>query len=326
MATFRNTHSAVVMKRLLAFALGIVLVAAWCLASSPAAGAFRMEGYLPDYRISSFDPSMARYLTGVIYFSVQVKPTGELDLTRMPPAAISKLKDLKRRYHVRILIAVGGWNRSQGLAEMAVSARARARFVKALADLCFRNGFDGADFDWEQFSAAAEERGYAQLLLEAVCVFHGRHMLLSVSITPWQKLPKPVLGALDEVHVMSYDHPGRHSTLNQAASDVKAWEAQGVPARKLVLGVPAYGRNVHKFDQVMGYADIVHKYHPAPEADEAGGFSFNGIKTVQAKVWFALGKELGGFALWELGQDTTDQTSLVRAAFEAVRRATSRRK
>ena len=36
---------------------------------------------------------------------------------------------------------------------------------------------------------------------------------------------------------------------------------------------------------------------------EAGGFYFNGIKTIQQKTRYAKEIGLGGFMIWELGQD-----------------------
>ncbi len=50
-----------------------------------------------------------------------------------------------------------------------------------------------------------------------------------------------------------------------------------MPGGKLVLGIPAYGRDMQAPAQAETYADIVVKFGPVPkEKDSAGGFYFNG--------------------------------------------------
>ena len=117
---------------------------------------------------------------------------------------------------------------------------------------------------------------------------------------------------------MAYDHDGPHSTFANARADVDRVAAPGVPRSKIYLGVPFYGRNITKPDQTMTYAEIVRRYHPAPDVDEVEGLSFNGIRTIQLKARYVLENQLGGVMIWELGQDTTDDTSLLRAIHQVV--------
>jgi GH18 family chitinase len=117
---------------------------------------------------------------------------------------------------------------------------------------------------------------------------------------------------------MAYDHEGRHSTFENARADVDALVGQGVPRSKICLGVPFYGREIAKPDAAMAYADIVRQYRPGPEVDEAGGIYFNGAGTIQRKARYAMENHLGGLMIWELGQDTNDDTSLLRAIHEIV--------
>ena len=52
---------------------------------------------------------------------------------------------------------------------------------------------------------------------------------------------------------------------------------QAIPAAKLVLGIPAYGRLMQSPGQAETYADLFFKYGPlSKEQDTAGGFYFNG--------------------------------------------------
>jgi chitinase len=111
---------------------------------------------------------------------------------------------------------------------------------------------------------------------------------------------------------MAYDHDGRHSTFDAAKGDVKALLGAGVPAEKIVLGLPFYGRNVKKREQVLTYREIVAKHDLKPEVDEMDGVYFNGPATIRRKTAFALESGLGGVMAWELGQDAPGDRSLLR--------------
>jgi GH18 family chitinase len=49
------------------------------------------------------------------------------------------------------------------------------------------------------------------------------------------------------------------------------------------------------------------------------GIYFNGIDTVQKKVCYVRQNGFGGVMIWELGQDTADDSSLLRAASQAAK-------
>jgi hypothetical protein len=66
------------------------------------------------------------------------------------------------------------------------------------------------------------------------------------------------------------------------------------------------------------YAEIVELYHPAPTVDEVENIYFNGSETIGQKTCFAKRMGLGGVMIWELGQDTSDHTSLLRATFQGI--------
>jgi GH18 family chitinase len=290
-----------------------------CVAQSTA-GSFAVVAYLPDYRVDAIDLARTARVTDVVYFSIEPKPSGELDLRRAPAQAIAKLRQAKQRHHTRLLVAVGGWDRSSGFKAVVSNPRARARFVANLSEFCQRYGLDGIDFDWEHPQTRQEEQAYGSLLAEVKRAFAPRGWLVTVAGAAWQNLDKGVLAAVDRVHVMAYDHGEgpHHSSFEQAQADLERLMKRGAPRAKICLGLPFYGRGTTDRRAEVSYAEIVQKYRPAPDANLAGEFSFNGLATVQRKTRFALEQGLGGVMIWELGHDTSDPTSLL----DAIRQVT----
>src|SRR5262249_50256567 len=131
-----------------------------------AAKSFCIVGYLPEYRIQDYDPAQAAKLTDLIFFSIETKENGELDTRRVTPQALKKLQDIKNQHKIRILVAVGGWDRSKGFVPMAANEKTRKQFVKNIVEYCTENKFDGVDLDWEHPANKAEEQSYANLLAD----------------------------------------------------------------------------------------------------------------------------------------------------------------
>ncbi len=272
---------------------------------------FAIVGYLPEYR--ALNPAWGRYVTDIVYFSASLRADGELDATRLDAQTLAALRAMRDSYGTRIFIAIGGWERSQNFAAVATDPALRARAAQAIIAYCLENGLDGVDFDWEFPDNAAERAGYVALLGEVHQAFAPHNLRVSVALAAWQDLGDDLYAAVDRIHVMAYDHEGRHSTFAQAVGDIQAFLKRGAPPEKLLLGVPFYGRSLSRWDNAFTYAEIVAQHHPAPDADEVGGIYFNGATTIQQKTRYAREQQLGGVMIWELGQDTADDTSLLRA-------------
>ena len=64
----------------------------------------------------------------------------------------------------------------------------------------------------------------------------------------------------DFIHLMSYDScagaPCRHATLDSAKEHVTAMLKGGIPASKLLLGIPAYAREMNHPQEVKTYEEI----------------------------------------------------------------------
>lgn len=280
---------------------------------------FHIVGYLPDYRVQEFPPGVARALTDLIYFSVEPNADGTLNIDRCPPEALEKLKSLRNVFSGRLLLALGGWGRSAGFAPVASNGVKRELFARNITQFCKESGFDGVDFDWEHPKGAVEAAAYGELIAATKRAFRKDKLFISVTLARADHLDSRGVQAADRIQIMSYDHPGRHSTLKQMQADVASFLGAGVPKAKLCPGLPFYGRSLENWKTAMTYAEIVAKFQPKPEDDEAGGFYFNGIQTVQEKLRYSRERGLRGIMVWEVGQDTRDGTSLLRALYQEAR-------
>jgi GH18 family chitinase len=282
--------------------------------------AFRIAGYLPEYRFAKFDPAHAAPLTDLILFAAEPTADGQLDMTRFKDAPWRALKEFKTRQRIRLNLCVGGWGRSSQFPAVAADLVLRRRFAQSALDILLAQRLDGLDLDWEHPEGDAQQQAYADLLGELHAAFLPHGLQLSLTMAPWQRLPPSAYEAADWVQLMSYDYGGRHATLDQATRDVDEFLRRGVPAEKIILGLPFYGRHMQQREQSLAFAEIARRHVLPAEADEADGVFFNGPETIRRKTRLALSRNLGGVMIWEIGQDARDDRSLLRTIADEVRR------
>lgn len=184
-----------------------------------------------------------------------------------------QLYDLKQKYpKLKVLFSVGGWTLSNNFSAMAASATARANFAKNCVAFCDKYNFDGIDIDWE-YPGYAEHNGKPAdtqnftLLMQALYTAAKAHTpaLLVTFASPASKehMDKiqlsQVVNYVDWINIMGYDYNGSWSSItdhnaplyskspsnpaNNIDTTIKNYLAAGVPASKLVLGMPLYGRS-----------------------------------------------------------------------------------
>jgi len=273
-------------------------------------------GYLPDYR--ELNLKWGKCLTDIIYFSAEPQADGSLNTDRLNENVLHGLHDMQAGYGTRVLISLGGWERSDQFAAMAAHESTRKHFVESLTKYITQNNLNGADFDWEFPQNKTEFQNYILVLKEVHADFQSKGLILSVALSPDSEFPLTDFSVADRIHIMSYDRGPQHSTYEQAVQDLQTFLDAGLPREKLILGVPFYGRMTTPPFNESTYADIMTKYQPAPALDEVNGIFFNGITTIQKKTCFAMNQNIGGVMIWELGQDTTDDTSLLQAMQQAI--------
>jgi chitinase len=184
----------------------------------------------------------------------------------------------QRNPSLTVLISVGGWLGSDGFSDAALTAKSRRMFIDSAIELLKTYDLDGLDVDWEYPGLAgagnrfrSEDKKNFTLLLKELrerltqqSKAMQRRLYLTIAAGAFDDYiahTEMALAAryLDTVNLMTYDYyeagadatTGNHAPLftdpadpkKESADDsVKAFEAAGVPASKIVLGVPFYGR------------------------------------------------------------------------------------
>ena len=275
-----------------------------------AATPFIVAGYIPDYQLAHWSGDVGS-LTDLIYFGASVSEEGRFvpaPLSREHAQLLQKAKGETRR---RLLFTVGGWNKSDGFATLAADSRLRAQFIDEAKAYCQKHGFDGIDYDWEHPKGKQQVDAYTQLLKETYDAFKHHKLIVTVAIAGWQDLGKDAFAAVDRVHLMSYDHEFPHATMDKAKADITRLLKAGCPASKIVLGIPFYGRN--KDGHTKSFAQLTKGRILAHNEDIVDGYAMNGPVTVAEKVRFARETKLAGVMIWELGQDASMESSLLRS-------------
>jgi chitinase len=199
-------------------------------------------------------------------------------------ANMATLIALKRENpSLTVLVSVGGWLWSGNFSDMALTSESRRVFIQSVIEFIERYQLDGLDIDWEYPGMAGatnhfrpeDKLNYTRILAELRKQFNDeekklhRRLFLTIAAgasseflahTEMAEVQKYV----DTVNLMAYDYyepdsdtsTGNHAPLFTDPSDpkkisadrsVQEFEQAGVPAEKIVLGVPFYG---HTWGQV----------------------------------------------------------------------------
>jgi chitinase len=296
------------------------------------AAAFRVIGYQTDYSGSVSQIPFDK-LTHVNYAFLLPSDSGDGSLQPLrSPAQLRELSAAAHANGIKALISVGGWNNAndRGFEILASDESSTARFVENMIEFAESYDLDGIDIDWEYPGPDAESaRNYANLMKALSIPLRARGKLLTTAVV---SLGPTGAGVLDEVfetidflNIMAYDNHDavEHSSYGFAEQSLTYWLERGVPASKAVLGVPFYGRTPS-----TSYRKLVGEDAAAAtrDASEYNGktIHYNGVDTIKAKTNLAIERG-SGIMIWELSEDTHDDTSLLTAISETIHHAAAER-
>lgn len=294
-----------------------------------------------------------------------------------------QLQLLKAQHpHLKILMSIGGWTYSAPFSQVASTPAGRARFARSCVEMMLRYGFDGLDIDWEfpvsgglgqTQEQPADKENFTLLLaalreqLNVASAGSNTRYLLTIAapaVTPFYNQIEidQIHPYLDWINLMSYTFHGGWSEMTnhhaalylpsddpdhpQASVDtaVQVYLGAGVPAAKLVIGIPFYAHTwggvpptnnglYQPFSSlpegqwsvgILDQKELQRRYLPTALRywdDEAQVpwlydpimqvmISYEDEQSIAAKAAYVHDNGLGGMMIWELAYDTADHALL----------------
>ena len=343
------------------------------------AGWAAYQGYTPDQlpaeHLTQINYAFARIDPDTLTIALENPAHDKKNL-----AALRKLR--QQNGHLKLLISVGGWSDSQYFSDAAATAARREAFAASCVDFVVAQGLDGVDLDWEYPVSGgapgtnhrpADKQNFTKLLQELRTQLdrQGRRDGKDYSLTiagaagSWylnQIEAVKVADIVDHIFLMGYDLHGPWDTSadfnaplytpsgaspqgkSSIADSVQAYLDKGIPAEKLVLGMPLYGYayqgvssqnnglySTYTSAKSVSYRTLKKNYlsndayrqyrHQEAQVPYLYGsrtfISYDDAESLAAKAALARSRDLGGIGFWELSQD--DGGELTAAASSAFR-------
>jgi chitinase len=291
------------------------------------------------------------YLTHINYAFGHVNETYNGVNIENPDRLKSMVTLKKQKSSLKVLLSIGGWT-SGRFSEMAMTEGNRKSFAADCKRIVDDFGLDGIDMDWEYptsnaagISSSSKDRENYNLLMQEIRNAIGYKKLLtfaSAASSTVQYYDLATLsGIVDFVNIMMYDisrPPYHHSALHQsehvngisADQSIAEHIAGGMPAKKLVLGVPFYGHGDSKaisdfidyknIIQLKGFAekwDDVAKMPYLVDANDKIVCVYDNAQSLTLKCEYLLQQHLRGAMYWQYAGDDADGT-LRKAVWNGV--------
>jgi len=276
--------------------------------------------------------------THIIHFAAAPNSDGTVDLHYLTQSEIKSITTA-RPAGKTVLVSVKDNDSNLNAFAAATSPATIATFTNNIVNFVNSNGYDGVDLDWESKINTTQ---YQNLLMRLRSAMPGK--VITMDAGNWggmQTVAAGAASALDQVNVMCYDMdtPGNgYSWFNDALLQngksrlmtcdwrARAMTSAGLPASKVGIGIPFYGRRWSGITQplVTGsfkpsqfpYRDLVadgtrwqpqnrfydtgHKanYLSIPSLNEFD--SYNGVEFIQDAVAWQKTQGFGGFMTFAL--------------------------
>lgn len=289
----------------------------------------RVVGYFPTWRFTLTDKVDFCKLTHVNIAFGNPMVDGTIQLSN--PSAISNLEQVistakLQNSNIQFYISLAGGVLSDEVANtwktFLASSQDRPKLIDKIIEFVLENKLDGVDVDLEWSHVT---QGYSDFVIELKkeLSIHGKGMTAAFpSETKFSQISDQALAVFDFINIMVYDYtgswnpsqPGQHSSYNHAERGINYWKnIVGIAGEKLTLGVPFYGYDFLNSTTVESftYGSMVASNTSNSERDQVGNKYYNGRPTIASKVKLAA-QNLSGIMIWELGQDSFTEYSLLQ--------------
>ncbi|KAK3397922.1 chitinase 1 precursor [Sordaria brevicollis] len=320
----------------------------------------------------------ASQITHVLYSFADIKPDGTFsrvssdsyaDLEKHYPGDSWSEPGENAYGCVKQMYLLKKKNRSMKFPPIAATEEGRRRFASSAVKLVQDWGFDGLDIDWEYPKNAAEARNFVLLLRACRTALDdmarqyapGYRFLITIAAPAGPQhygiMDLPGMNPyIDSWHLMAYDYAGSwDSTTGHQANilpnprnllstkfntdqAVRDFIRRGIPANKIVLGLPLYGRSFQNTDGLgkpyngIGAGTLepgtwVYRDLPRPGAQEKYDnvakasysfdpasrelISYDNVISALIKTKYIFLRGLGGAVFWEASGDKTGAKSLI---------------
>lgn len=256
---------------------------------------------------------------------------------------MQKMVDLKKKNpSLKVLLSIGGWGRGN-FTPMAKDVTKRKAFAKACRTFCDKYKLDGIDIDWEfpgsnssgETSPSNEKENYT-LLMRDLREALGNDFLLTMASQgdPGHYDFRSCAQYLDFVNIMAYDlagPPNHHSALYRGGTVGKGWLvcsecvdrhiSAGVPASKLVMGMPFYGNSgsgsqisLQQIEDGIASGKWIDQWDNTARVpyvtDQSGKFAYgyDNERSLRLKCEYIVKRKLRGGMYWEYDNDNKKGT------------------
>lgn len=307
-------------------------------------------GYVTSWSDEIPDPSLVTHLN---YAFGHVTDTFD-GVTVSNPDRLRQIVALKKTDpDLKVMLSVGGWG-SGNFSEMASTAERRKRFAEDCLNVVREFGLDGIDIDWEYpgsdaagISSSPDDTANFTLLMQQLRETLGPDRPLTIATAANGEYIdfRAVVPYVDFVNIMAYDmanaplhhaalYPSENTPALTCDGSVKAHIAAGVPAGKLVLGVPFYGRggkerrgadfkNIKAGDGYTLVFDNVAKVPMMVNADGIPVMGYDDPRSLEIKCDYIMANDLRGVMYWDCGGDDSDRT-LAKTLASRIKHQTQR--
>ncbi|EAR02086.1 glycosyl hydrolase family 18 protein [Maribacter sp. HTCC2170] len=285
-------------------------------------GEKRVVGYLPYYRF--FNSNKIDYCKLTHLNLAFANPDNEGNLI-VPESINDVVNDARSRNgDILIFISLAGGSLSVeqeiNWSSFVDDNTKTSTLVDKIIDYVLLNDLDGVDVDLEWSHVTI---GYSNFILTLNQALKKEDKLLTAALpnnTRFEHINDAALAAFDFINIMAYDgtgpwnanNPGQHSSYDFAENGIDFWNSsQNINSDRLTLGVPFYGYDFTNQEVVsFTYGQMIEESTEFADLDESTQRYYNGRSTIERKVELAV-KRTGGIMIWELGQDSFDQYSLL---------------
>lgn len=334
----------------------------------------RVVGYFPlwarngGYTERDVDFSIVNHIA---HFSVVPNSDGSIQVPDWGQFPDPALLNRAHENGAKVSIVVGGDHAeaTRGFSVMAANTNTRARFIRDLMGLVTAHGYDGVDIDWEFPESVADRSNLTALVHELrAALGSGRTLSVAGPASDWygRWFDLPALARdLDWIGAMTYSlnapgwsrfagHNAALYTTRQAAihdggelsldTSRAYYLGRGVPASKLLLGLPFYGQRFDGAKDInqplassagaaLDYRDIASMVDkdgwiartdrgaqvPYLVGNNGGVLSYDDPGSIAAKCNYTSAQGLGGVIIWHLGKDKVGSTQPLLSAVGSCR-------